>query len=61
MYIRYTDFLVFSDNLNVQNCVNSTKNCVHYMYRLPGFTKKCDLYRYVECIELRKSNENCVH
>ena len=39
MYIRYTDFLVFSDNLNVQNCVNSTKNCVHYMYRLPGFTK----------------------
>ena len=36
------------------------KLCTLYV-QIARIYKKCDLYRYVECIELRKSNENCVH
>ena len=28
------------EKLNIQNCVISTGNCVHYMYEMPGFAEK---------------------
>ena len=37
----------FVEKLTIQNCVNSTKNCVHYMY----------IYRKIEYLELRKFDE----
>ena len=40
----------FAENLNIQNCENSTGNCVHYMYGMSGFAKK------IEYPELRKFN-----
>ena len=36
--------------LNIHNCVNSTGNCVHYMYRESEFLGS------VECIDLHQSN-----
>ena len=30
----------FVEKLNIQNCVNSMGNCVHYTYGLSGFTQK---------------------
>ena len=40
----------FEDNLNILNCVNSMRNCVHQMYKFSGFTKK------IEHLELRRSD-----
>ena len=30
----------FEEKLNIQNYVNSTGNCVHYMYGMLGFVEK---------------------
>ena len=40
LYIRYKGCFDFAKNLNVKNCVKSTGSCVHFMYRLSGFTEK---------------------
>ena len=40
----------FEQTLNIQNCVNSTGNCVDYMYGLSGFAEK------IEYPELQKFN-----
>ena len=29
----------FGENLNISNCVNSTRNCVHQVYGLSGFVE----------------------
>ena len=63
--------------LKIQNCVNSTGNCVHYMYRFSRFSEKlniqicvklCILYvrivwicRKIEYSKERNSMSNCVH
>ena len=37
----------FELKLNIQNCVNLTGNCVHYMYGMSSFAEKlCTLYMY---------------
>ena len=41
--------------LNIKNCVNSTGNCVHYIYGLFGFAEKLNIQNYVNSIG------NCVH
>ena len=39
MYIRCTDCLDLQKNLNIKNCMNSTKICVQWMYGLSGFVE----------------------
>ena len=45
----------FADNLKVNNCVNSTGNCVHEMYGMSGFAEKLNIQNFVY------SAENCVY
>ena len=45
----------FAKKLNIQNCVNSTGNCVLYTYGLSGFADKLKIQNYVN------PNGNCVH
>ena len=45
----------FVEKLNIQNCVNSTGNCVLEIYGLTGFADKLKIQNYVN------SNGNCVH
>ena len=45
----------FAEKLNIQNCENSTGNCVYYMYRMFGLTEKINSQNCVY------SMENCVH
>ena len=43
--------LNFADTLNVQNCANSTENCVHQMYRLSRFAENLNIQNFViRCI-----------
>ena len=61
LYIRYKGCLDFAKNLNVKNCVKSTGNCVHFMYRLSGFTEKmnsADSWNIQNCVNPKG---NCVH
>ena len=43
------------EKLNIQNCVNWTGNCVHYMNEMPGFAEKLKIQNCVN------STRNCVH
>jgi len=45
----------FVEELNIQNCIYSTGNCVHYKYELSGFAKKLNIQNYVN------STGNCFH
>ena len=46
----------FAENLKIQNCVSSKRNCVHMVYKLSEFAKKFEFYKYVEYTKLRKFN-----
>ena len=50
----FTENLNLVDMLNVQNCVISMGNCVHYMYGLYGFTENLNIHNCVN------SMRNCV-
>ena len=66
---------VFAEKLNIQNCENSTRNCVYYMYRMSGLVEKnklpelrifngklCALYMYGKYRLVEKLNvQNCVN
>ena len=45
----------FAENLNIQNCVNSTENCVQCIHVMSGFAENLNI---MDCIYL---TENCVH
>ena len=50
----------FTEKLNIQKCVNSTRNCVHYMYGFYGFAENLnsvDAFNVQNCIN---SIGNCV-
>ena len=66
--IEYQDLLLISGNRahyiyemsgleekNIQNCVNSTRNCAHFMYGYSGLSKNWNI---LNCIN---STANCVH
>ena len=53
--IRVSTYSGCKKKLNVQNSVNSMRNCVHYMYIMSGFAKKLNIQN---CINL---TGNCVH
>ena len=38
----------FVEKLNIQNCINSTGNCVHHMYGLSGFAEKLNIQNCVD-------------
>ena len=55
-----------AEKLKIQNCINSTGNCEHYMYGLFGFAEKLNIQncvnstrncRNIEYPELRKFDE----
>ena len=46
-------FYEFTEKLNIQNCINSTRNCVHHMYGLSGFAEKLNIQNCVN------STRNC--
>ena len=51
----------FAEKLNIQNFVNSTGNCVHYMYGFFGFAenqKSADTLNEQNCIN---PTGNCVY
>ena len=51
----------FAEKLNIQNFVNSTGNCVHYMYGFFGFVenqKSADTLNEQNCIN---PTRNCVY
>jgi len=45
----------FADKLKIQNCVNSTGNCVHLMNGMSGFAEKLNIQNFVNLAR------NCVH
>ena len=45
----------FVVKLNVQNCGNSTRNCVCYMYVMSGFAEKLNVHNSIN------STKNSVH
>ena len=47
----------FAEKLNVQNSVNSTGNCVQYMYGMSGFVEKLNLQN---CINSTENSEHYI-
>ena len=45
----------FIEKLNIQNCVNSMGNCVHYMYGWSRFEEKLNIQNSIN------STGNCVN
>ena len=45
----------FVEKLNVQNCINSTENCVHHTYEISRFEKKLNVQ------SCRNSTVNFIH
>ena len=37
------DMSVFTEKFIVENCINSTGICVHYMYKMSGFAEKLNI------------------
>ena len=54
-FFRFTKNLNYADVLNVQICVNSKRNCAHYMYGLCEYAKNLNPKNYVN------STINCVY
>ena len=44
-----------AEKLKIQNCINSTGNCVHYMYGWSGFAEKLNIQNSAN------STGNCVY
>ena len=45
----------FAERLNIQNCLNSTGNCIHYMYEFFEFTENLnsvDMLNVSNCVNL---------
>ena len=56
LYTLYIYGMVgFVEKLNVQNCGNSTGNCVQYLHGMSEFAEKLNVQNCVN------STENCVH
>ena len=53
--VKYLEFFGFVEKFNIQNCVNCTGNCVHFVYRLYRFAKNL---KFQNCVN---STGNCVH
>ena len=45
----------FAEKLNIQNCENSTGNCVYYIHGMSGLVEKLNIQNCVY------STKNCVH
>ena len=45
----------FSEKMNIQNCLNTMKNCVQYMHGMTGFAEKLNIQNCVN------SMGNCAH
>ena len=56
----FAENLNFVDTLNVQNCVNSTGNCVHLMYGLSGSTENLNSVNTMNEQNWINSMESCV-
>ena len=48
-------FSRFAEKLKIQNCVNCTGNCVHYVYGMSGFVEELNIQ---DCVN---SMGNCVN
>ena len=44
---RFIENLNYANALNVRNCVNSKRNCAHYMYGLSEYAKNLNPMNYV--------------
>ena len=58
MYVRCIDRMNLFKNLNslnVQNCENSRKNCVHQMYRQYEFVEN---FEFVDCVKMEIEEHN---
>ena len=55
-----------AEKLKIQNCINSTGNCGHYMYGLFGFAEKLNIQNWkirreivyiicIDCLDLQKN------
>ena len=51
----------FAKRMNIQNWVNSTGNCVQYMYGFSGFTEKMNSADMLNAHNCVNPTENCVH
>ena len=47
--------------LNIQNCVNSIGNCVHYMYGFSGFKEKLNFVDMLNAQNCVNPTGNWVH
>ena len=45
----------FVEKLNIENYVNSTRNCVHYLYEISSYEEKLNIQNFVNL------GGNCVH
>ena len=53
--------LAFVERLNIQNCVNSTGNCVRYMYGMSGLIEKFNSTDTLNAQNCVNPTRNCVH
>ena len=51
----------FVEMLNIQNCVISMGNCVHYMYKMSRFTEKQNSADMLNAQDCANPTGNCVH
>ena len=49
------------DTQNLQNCVNSTENCIHETYRLSKLVENLNTFNTLKVQNRANSTENCVH
>ena len=51
----------FTDMFNIQDCANSTGNCVNQSYRLTGFAKNLNFVNTLNVQNCANSTRNWVH
>ena len=53
--------LAFAERLNIQNCLNSTGNCVRCMYEMSEFIEKLNSADTLNAQNRVNPMRNCVH
>ena len=51
----------FTDMFYIQDCANSTGNCVNQTYRLIGFAENLNFVNTLNVQNCANSTRNCVH
>ena len=61
VHIKHTSCLDLQKKLNIQNCINSKGNCVHWMFKFSAFAENYNLTNMLNEKNCINSTRNCVH